>query len=186
MKSPICEICLKSGILCSACQEKVSNGELTDKDVELLTLLYKEGEKNKVLSDIEIKKVVNRPDMVLIISSKGNTAKIVGKGGFLVKRLQEIVKKPIRVIEESDDAKQFLQNTLFPTPIISLNVLYASGGEKYKVVIPKNSRLPMPLKSFISLAKEVLKKDVEIAFEGKEEKIETVEDKIKRLVKKMK
>ena len=186
MKSPICEICLKSSILCSACQEKLSQGELTNKDIDILTLLYKESEKNKALSNIEVKKIITSNDIVLIVCNSGNAAKIVGRGGFFVKRLQDIAKKPVRVVEESDDPRKFLQNILLPVPIINLNVLYTPRGDKYRIVIPRDSRLPMPLKTFISLANDLLKKEVEVAFDGRTEKKETIEDKIHRLVKGMK
>ncbi len=165
MKGPICEICIKSGILCSACQEKVSSGQLKQKDVEIIGLVYKESQKNKSLADIQIKKIMDCQDVVLIVCSRGDAAKIVGKGGNFAKKLQGTVSKPVRIVEESDDIRSFLQNIILPVPIINLNVLYNTDGEKYRIIIPRNSRLPMPLKAFISTAKELLDKDVEIGFE---------------------
>lgn len=165
MKGPICEICLKSGILCTACQGKVTQGELKEKDIELLRMIYKETERNKVLGEIQIKKIIEGDDVILVVCSSGDAAKIVGKGGFFAKKLTEAANKAVRVVEASEDAKKFLQNIIFPVPIINLNVLYSAEGEKYRIVIPKNSRLPMPLKTFQSVAKDLLKKDVEIDFE---------------------
>ncbi len=165
MKSPICEVCLKSEILCSACQEKINTGQLQEKDVEILNLLYKESRKNKSLADVEIKRIVEGQDLILIVCSNGSGRKIVGRGGFLAKQIEGISKKPVRIVEESSDPRSFLQNIVQPVPIINLNVLYSPQGEKYRIIIPRNSRLPMPLKVFQSISKEVLKKDVEIGFE---------------------
>lgn len=168
MKTPICEVCLKSEILCSACQSKVDSGELAEKDVDMLNLIYKESEKNKTLSGIEIKKIIDGQGLVLVVCSRGSGRKIVGKGGFFAKRLEQTAGKPVRVVEESGDARGFLQNIILPVPIINLNIIYTSAGEKYKIIIPKNSRLPMPLNAFRSIAKDVLKRDVEIGFEVKQ------------------
>ena len=165
MKSPICEICLKSDLLCPACQGKVERGEVTQTDIKILSLLHKESEKNKDLENIEIKKIVDCQDVILIICSKREAAKIVGKGGFFVKKIQDIVNKPVRIVEESGSLREFIQNIILPVPIIGLNTLYTAKGEKYKIIIPKNSRLPLKLKTFSNLAKDVLKKDVEIDFE---------------------
>lgn len=165
MKGPICEICLKSGILCAACQDKVTQGELKEKDIELLRMIYKETERNKMLVEIQIKKIIEGNDVILVVCSSGDAAKIVGRGGFFAKRLEEAAGKPVRVVEESADARAFLQNIILPVPIINLNIIYTPDGEKYKIIIPKNSRLPMPLNAFKSVAKDVLKKDVEIGFE---------------------
>jgi len=165
MKTPICEICLRSELLCSACQEKVNSGELKENDVEMLGLIYKESEKNKILSCIEIKKIIDGQGIVLVVCNQGSGRKIVGKGGVFAKRLEQAAGKPVRVVEESSDVRSFLQNIILPVPIINLNIIYTQEGEKYKIIIPQRSRLPMPLKTFQSIAKDVTGKNVEVGFE---------------------
>ncbi len=165
MKSPICEVCLRSEILCSACQGKVDSGELKERDVHVLGLIYKETERNKSLSDIQIKKIIDGQDLVLVVCNQGSGRKIVGKGGFFAKKLEQAAGKPVRVVEESSDVRSFLQNIILPVPIINLNILYTSSGDKYKIIIPQRSRLPMPLKTFQSIAMDVTGKNVEIGFE---------------------
>ncbi len=165
MKSPICEICLKAGILCAACQEKISKGEISEKDVEILRSIYNEAEKNNTSNLIGIKKIINSKDSLVIVCSSGSAPKIVGRGGYFAKKLKEDFKKPVRIVEETDDIKSFLQNILFPAPLVNINVLYTPRGETYRIVIPQNSKLPMPLNSIKALAKELLKKEVQIEFE---------------------
>ena len=167
MKSPICEICLKSGILCTACQSKVDQGSLKNADIEILRMIYKEVERNKALGKIEIKKIIEGEAVLLVVCSQGDAAKIVGKGGFFAKKLSEAAKKTVRVVEASEDARAFLQNIVFPVPIISLNVLYTPEGDKYRIMIPQNSRLPFALNAFKSLAKDLLGKEVDIGFEDR-------------------
>jgi len=165
MKSPICEICLKSGLLCSACQGKVSTGELKQSDVDILSLIYKESERNNVSDLVEIKKIIDAKDALLIVCSHGSAAKIVGRGGYFAKKLKEDLKKPVRVVEESKDTKSFLQGIIFPGAIVNLNIVYTPKGESYRIVLRKNSKLSMPVSSFKSLASELLGKEVEIDFE---------------------
>ncbi len=165
MKSPVCEICLKSGLLCAACQAKVSDGEIKGTDVEILSSIYREVERNNVSGSVEIRKIIDAKDALIIVCSHGSAAKIVGRGGYFAKKLKEDLKKPVRVVEETKDTKSFLQSIAFPAAIVNLNVIYTTKGETYRIVLPKNSRLPLPLNSFKSLAKELLGKEVQIDFE---------------------
>ncbi len=184
MKTPLCDACLKSGLLCTSCKSKVDSGEVSQDLLEISKLLLEESSKERGLKDVRINSVIGNENILLIICGQGDSPKLVGKGGSTVKKISELVKKKVRIVEASEDPRTFVQNIVFPTPVLNLNTVYTSNGEKYKVVIPANSRLPLGLKDFTSIVKSVLKKDVEIGFEG-ERKKETTEDKINRLVKKI-
>ncbi|HLD57164.1 MAG TPA: hypothetical protein VJA47_02600 [archaeon] len=185
MKTPFCEACLKSGLLCTSCKSKIDSGEVRQELLDISKLILEESGETKGLKDVKINNVIGNENLLLIICGQGDSAKLVGKGGSIVKKISEVVGKRVRIVEESDDPRTFVQNLVFPAPVLNLNTVYTSNGEKYKVVIPANSRLPLSLKDFTSIAKSVLKKDVEVGFEG-ERRRETTEDKINRLVKKIK
>ncbi len=185
MKTPLCDTCLKSGLLCASCKARLDSGEITQDLLDISKLLLEESNNTKSLKDVKIKSVIGNENVLLIVCGQGDSPKLVGKGGSVVRRVGEAIGKRIRVVEESSDPRTFLQNIVFPVPILNLNTLYTAKGEKYKVVIPAGSRLPLSPRDFKSVAKSVLGKDVEIDFEG-EIKKETTEQKINRLVKKIK
>lgn len=184
MKTPFCDACLKSGILCGSCKSKLDSGEVRQELLDISKLLLEDGD-IKGLKDVKISNVIVNENVLIIVCGQGDSAKLVGKGGSVVKKISELVGKRVRIVEESDDPRTFVQNLVFPAPVLNLNTVYTSKGEKYKVVIPANSRLPLSLRDFTSIAKSVLGKDVEVGFDGQRVS-ETTEDKINRLVNKIK
>ena len=119
MKAPICEICLRSSLLCSACKEKIDNGKISDTEVDVLKFLFRLSDRVRSLADIRIIRVIDS-DIILIISGKGDAAKIVGKGGSVVKALAKEFGKSIKVIEEAGDFKDFLSKLLSPVPSLPI------------------------------------------------------------------
>ncbi len=162
MKSPICEICLNSNILCRACEEK----NISEKETEVLKFLYKLSGKVRSLSDINIIKVIDS-DIVLIISGKGDGAKIVGKGGSVVKALAKEFGKSIKVIEEADDFKDFLQKLFLPVPIIGINTVFTQDGEQYKVRISASNKGKIQISPdiFSEIIENIYNNKAEISFE---------------------
>ncbi|MBU6996602.1 MAG: KH domain-containing protein [Theionarchaea archaeon] len=156
MKAPICEICLKSGILCLGCEEKLKKGVITDLDVKISKLLY-QLEQEHHIRDISFVKAVESRSIIVIIVGKGEIGNLIGKGGKTVKFLQRSLRKKIRIIEDTDDVKKIIQDLLHPARVLGMNILYFPSGEKkYKVRVPREDerRIPTTLQS----AEEILSK----------------------------
>ena len=97
MKAPICDICLRSSILCVACLAKLEKGEISEGDVRISRALFDATERFKSLRGVIIHKVIETPNNILIIPDKGDAAKIIGKGGTIVKELIKILGKNVRI-----------------------------------------------------------------------------------------
>ena len=162
METPICEVCIKSKILCKACKEKLEKKEISKPDIEVSRLIYKISKDAKTLKDVSIKKVIELSNLIVIVCKEGDAAKIVGKTGIIVKKLSKELGKPIKVIEESKNKKEFLQNLLFPTPILGINILYTPKEEILRIRIPKRKIMPTLRKSINEFAKHLFNKKVEI------------------------
>jgi transcription antitermination factor NusA-like protein len=139
MQTPICEVCLKSNILCSGCQDKLNTGKISQKDVELSRYLYALSEKMRSIRDIKILKVVDCGTLI-IITGIGDAARLVGRGGVVVKKIAKDFKKSIRILEEAPSFKDFVENLLSPAPISGINTLYKEDKEVYRVKIPSIQR----------------------------------------------
>jgi len=139
MQAPICEVCLKSNILCSGCQEKLNSGKITQKDIEVSRYIYGLSERMRSIRDIKILKVVDCGTLI-IITDVGDAAKLVGKGGVVVKKIAKDFKKSIRILEEAPTFKDFVESLLSPAPISGINTLYKEDKEVYRVKIPSIQR----------------------------------------------
>ncbi|MGD2247071.1 MAG: transcription elongation factor NusA [Candidatus Methanofastidiosia archaeon] len=167
MKAPICDVCLKSGILCLGCEEKLKKGTITELDVKISKLLY-QLEKENHIRDITFVKAVESKSLIVIIVGEGEIGNLIGKGGKTVKFLQRSVRKKIRIIEDTDDFKKIIQDLLHPARVLGINILYLPSDEKkYKVRVPKEDerRIPTSVKSAEEILSKLVNLPIEIAFE---------------------
>ncbi|MEE9323445.1 MAG: hypothetical protein V3U72_02775 [Candidatus Aenigmarchaeota archaeon] len=159
MKAPICEVCLNSGILCMACKKKLEGGDITDSDIKVSKAINDIAKRFRPLNEIEIKKVIGGKSVLVIICKKGDGARLVGKEGVMIKKLSKLIGKPIRVVEESEDVKEFIQNLVSPVPVIGLNIIYKPEKEVLKVIIPRGRKIPMSKESFAEVVNRMFGKD---------------------------
>jgi len=167
MQTPICEVCLKSKILCSACQEKLDKGFVSKTEVDVLRFLYNLSGDMKSLRDVRISRVVDC-GVLLIIAGRGDAARLVGKGGSVVKALAKQFKKSIRVLEEATDFKEFIAELLSPSPVNGINTLYKDNEEIYKIRIPavEKSHLIFTPENLSEIISNFYNLKAEIVFEG--------------------
>ena len=166
MRFPICNVCLKSEILCSACSERISELGISKEEIEMYRKLYKALKGEKTLKDLEIKRIVGK-NFIFIITKRGDAPKLIGKGGRIVKKIANVFKKPIRILEEPLDLRDFANNVFFTVPILGINIEYKPYEEIYKIRIPKSERAKLPLSSdtFANLSNSLLNLKVDVVFE---------------------
>lgn len=165
MQTPICEVCLKSDILCSSCQQKTGK-DCSESEVEILRFLYRMGEKVKILREVKILQVIDS-GVILIVSGRGDAAKIVGKDGCVVKSLAKKFKKSIRVLEEAPDFKKFVHDLIFPTTIQGINTLYTQEGPVYKIRVPitQRNRMIIDPENVSQIVEDVYNRKAKIVFD---------------------
>lgn len=134
MKTPVCEICLKSGLLCRSCNEKLKNGDVSETEVKVAGLLLKLSEDKKPLKDVTLVRVAESANMAVLVCGKGDAAKFIGASGQTVKRLQKELGRRVMVVEEAGDIKDFITNLVRPVTVVAINTLYKNGEEVLKVV----------------------------------------------------
>ena len=94
MKLPICELCASSGTLCSGCSSKLTDGRLTELDVKVSSQLYKLKDKYD-LSEADFTKAIDLGRVVLVLT-KGDVGKLIGKEGKVVAEISQAVDKKVR------------------------------------------------------------------------------------------
>jgi transcription antitermination factor NusA-like protein len=166
MRFPICSVCLNNNILCNACAEKVDKNEIKIDEIEMYRLLNKLLGDQRILKDIEIKRIVGS-NTLLIVTSKNDAARLIGKDGKVVKKLVKELGKPVRVVEQPTELKDFVNDVFFTIPILGINVVYKPQGEVYRIRIPKSERTRLPISSevFMNVSKTLFNIDTDVIFE---------------------
>lgn len=165
MRFPICQVCLKNNILCNACSEKVKKEGIRPEEVKMYRILNRIL-KDKSLKNVEIKRVIGR-NTLFIITRKEDVSKLIGRNGRIAKKLSKELNKSIRIIGQPSTFKDFVDEIFFSVPLLGVNVLYTSNGEKYRIRIPKSERLRLPISSdtFASVSKSLFNVNVDVVFE---------------------
>jgi len=166
MKFPICNVCLKSNILCNACAERVGNEGIKIDEIDMFRRLNEILSDQKSLKDVEIKRVVGRK-MLMIITGKDDVSKLIGKDGRIVKKLYKELEKPVRIIECMPDLHDFIREIFFNIPVLGINVIYKPEGKVYKIRIPESERTKLPVSSDILavISHSLFNADIDVVFE---------------------
>jgi len=167
MSADICEVCLKSDMLCPACQKLVDEGGISQLELSVSRFLHSTREENPAAKDIKIVELIESDGIVTIITRKGDAGKIIGKSGKFIRRLSEKLNKRIKVLEQGADIKSTIQGAILPLALLGINIVYTPAGEKIKVRISASQlrHSPIRLEEIKKTLKSVLKKDIEIVKE---------------------
>lgn len=160
MPLKICNVCLQSNFLCSACNKKMEHKEMTKTDVAVSRALYNLSKDVKNFN-ADFLRAIETEKFIVILVDRAHAGKIIGTGGKNVKTLGEILKKNVKIIERAGE-KQMLEK-LLNVPILALNKVY-SGQEKIRIRIEKRYRNKVNLNLKPAIEK-LLEKPVEIVFE---------------------
>jgi len=145
VKTPICLFDLKTGILCSSCEEKLRMGIISELDIEVAKALLKleETKYRHLLQDVRFHKAYVVDDVLAILVDQKDVVKLVSKGGRLLKELGDMFGKKVRVLSYRCDLKEFLEELLAPASILALNrVWLPDGSTEVKVVVSYTGRRP--------------------------------------------
>ncbi len=135
MKAPICNVCLKSDVLCSNCEEKKENGDISELEIKISRELKDLSDEYGSLRDSEILNIYDTSNVVVIETAEGDGAKVVGRSGEIVKKVASEIEKSIRVVEKSENDKDVIKGLLSPAEIESVNTVFAPEGEHKKIVV---------------------------------------------------
>ena len=77
VKTILDAFCVKSGILCRKCQEKIEKGQITDLDLKIIRLLTELEKENPALQDVTYHKAVEAENNVVILVDRRDMGKIL-------------------------------------------------------------------------------------------------------------
>lgn len=168
MEAPICNVCLKSeGELCSMCEERIEEGEISNADVRVSRILQGLSEEHGSLEDSEIVKVFDKENVTVIVTGEGDGAKVVGRKGEIVKEVASRIGKSIRVVEAAEDDMEVIKGLLSPAEVESVNTVFAPEGQSKKIVVDKeyDGKINLSVEEFQDIIEEVTGTSYRLSFE---------------------
>lgn len=167
MKTVLCSFCLKSGILCKKCSERVKKGEITELDLKIARLLLSLEENYPSLQNVYFYKAVEADKTLAIMVGKGDVPRLLGYGGKIIKALGEKTGRDVRVLEYGVDDRKFLEDLFAPLSIVTINTIWLPDGTtETRVILKKKGgrRLPFDVKAMIEIARKVRNMTLRVEF----------------------
>ncbi|RLE55379.1 MAG: transcription elongation factor NusA [Candidatus Methanomethylicota archaeon] len=138
MKLPICLVCIKSGILCPSCQEKLDRGEITPLDIEVGKHLLELENKYPALKDATFFKAVDTEKMLIVlVKSDGRSLRPLWNR--ISKVMSNKIGKPVRIIEKTASIRQIAEQVLAPARVLGVNIVWLPDGSRENYIrVPRS------------------------------------------------
>jgi len=132
LKIPFCVFCLKSGILCSRCQEKIDSGEYSELDITVCKKLIELESRFPELKEVEFVKSLRAGGLTIIVvkAPRGFPRRI----WYEVSRLLRRELGNIRIIEKGPDIKSMVEQLLSPAKVMSIATVWFPDGSSELVI----------------------------------------------------
>lgn len=123
MAFPICDECAKSGVLCEKCQKRTRDGEVSELDVLLSSILAQHGAPGyDLITDLETK--------LVIFASDRDAHSIIGPEGKTAEELSKKLGRRVIVIVKSWDKEQIVRSLARPSRLVTRNTVFRPGGKE--------------------------------------------------------
>jgi len=149
----ICSVCRQSDMLCSGCNKLVSEGKISQTDIDLSRAM------EKMKLQAEFFRTIDHENRIVIVAGK-DAGKIIGRAGKNAAAIGKSLGKEIDVVETGDERRMI--EKMLRVPTLGINKIYGQE-EKYKVRVEK--RFKPRIKASPSLVGMIIGKQVEILFE---------------------
>lgn len=167
MKTPLCTFCIKSGVLCPRCREKLRSGKVSDLDIKIAKLLFELETKYPSLQKVSFHNAYDVDGILAIVVGNGDLQRFFSDGGKTPRELSDLVRKRIRILEKKGDTRGFLEDLLAPAPITAINTIWLPDGstETRVIVSGRSRRLPLKISVLKELAKKIRGITLRVTFE---------------------
>lgn len=155
VRTELCSFCVKSGILCPRCQERVDKGRITQLDLRVIQLLTDMEKSYPILQEVYFYKAAEVGDTLAIMVDRRDVGKVVGHEGRIIRAISERAGgKRIKVLGYGGDDRQFLEELLSPMSILTINTVWLpDGSTETKAVL--QGRVPRHMPVDLDIAKQL-------------------------------
>jgi len=169
VKTELCSFCVKSGILCPKCQERLDKGRVTQLDLNVIRLLSELEKRYPMLQEVRFHKAVEVGETLAIMVDRRDIGKIVDEEGTVLRAIGEQTgAKKIKILGYGGDDRHFLEELLAPLSILTINTVWLPDGSKETKAILQGRTpryMPVDLEAVKQMAKEIQGITLRIEFE---------------------
>jgi transcription antitermination factor NusA-like protein len=169
VKTELCSFCVKSGILCSKCQERLDKGRITQLDLKVIRLLSELEKHYPGLQEVHFHKAVEIGDTMAIMVERRDIGQLMDEEGRLLRAIgEQLGGKKIKVLGYGGDDRRLMEELLAPLAILTINTVWLPDGSKETKTILQGRtprHMPVDLEAVKQLAKEIQGITLRIEFE---------------------
>ena len=154
VKTILDNFCVKSGILCSRCEEKLRKGQITDLDIRVIRSITELEKENPSLQDVTFHKAVEAGETMALMVDRRGMDTFLASGAKLAKSLGDRVGRRVRVLSQGGDERDFLEGLFIPFSILTINTIWLPDGSRETKVI-LNGRRPRRSPVDFEVAKKI-------------------------------
>lgn len=168
VKTILDAFCIKSGILCRKCQEKIEKGQITNLDLKIIRLLSDLEKDNPALQDVTYHRAVEADDNLAILVNRRDMKTMLSGGAKTVHAISDSLGKRVKILGSGGDDRQFLEDLFSPMSILTLNTIWIPDGTtETKVILTGRQPRRMPVDPDVvkKLAKQLRNMTLRIEFE---------------------
>ncbi len=160
---------MKSGILCSRCEERVKKGQITKLDLETIKLLLELEKRFPDIENVRFHKSSEIGELLAIQLDQADVEKITSGEAPILRTISErLGGKKILVVGYGGDDRRFLESLLAPLSILTINTVWLPDGSTETKVILQGRlprHMPVDLESSKRIAEELRSMTLRIEFE---------------------
>lgn len=167
VRTELCSFCVKSGILCSKCEERVRKGQITGLDLEVIKLLFELEGRNPELQEVRFHKASEVGDVLAIQVDQQDVERI--SSGNIVRSISDRMGgRKVILLGYGGTDRRFLEELLAPLSILTINTVWLpDGSTETKVIIQGRTprHMPVDLGQASKVAKELRNLTLRVEFE---------------------
>jgi len=168
VKTILDAFCVKSGILCRRCEEKLEKGQITDLDLKVIQRMVELEKEHPVLQDVTYHRSVEADGMMAVLVDRKDVPRLLGGGAKVVKDLGDTFGKRVKLISYGGDDREFLEDLFSPLSILTINTIWIpDGSTETKVILTGRQprKMPVDLDEVKTIAQQLKGMTLRVEFE---------------------
>jgi len=158
VQTQLCEFCLRSGMLCSKCQEKIRSGAVTDIYMRVAQFLLDIENQYPLLQKARLENVVEAGGFLVLVVGRGDRSKFMSYGGKLTRAVGDEFRKRVLVLESGVNDRRFLEDLFANQRIVTINIIWLPDGSTETRVVLRGRRSRRLSKKRIQALRDIAKK----------------------------
>ena len=166
METKLCRFCLKTGVLCPRCEEKVRSGEVSQAYMRVAKMLLDLEEKGLTpLQDATLLDVAEIRDTLVLVFKRGDLTRLGPARRRLARALENELGKRVHMVEGDVDERTFLEQLFAPATLVTINRIWLPDDSVEVKVILRGRRPWADVKTLTEIARELRDMSLRVEFE---------------------